>query len=110
MDNTTERGAGFDAKREAYEAARADFFRLIDNPDKSLTIAEYRAQLEAAKNASNDAHEAMLEAWPTDLPQDDQSIVTVTLTEEQAAQLFPVRELDLEVPEEGTKVRVGWKR
>lgn len=59
----TERGADFDAKREAYYDARLAMSQLIDYPDKSLPLIEYRAQLKAAKRACQRAHGDMLAAW-----------------------------------------------
>lgn len=47
-------------KLEAYEAAREELRQLIDNPDKTITPAEYRAKIKAAQSASNKAHKAWL--------------------------------------------------
>ncbi|UYL88329.1 hypothetical protein SEA_EVEPICKLES_42 [Arthrobacter phage EvePickles] len=65
-DETTfasEQGAHFDAMREAYEAAQAKLLDLIDGPDKSLHFSEYRAQLNAALQEQQEAHDAMMAAW-----------------------------------------------
>jgi hypothetical protein len=65
-DETTfasEQGAHFDALREAYDMARAHRDYLIDNPDKSVTVAECRAELKAAAVAVDLAHDAMLAAY-----------------------------------------------
>jgi len=58
----SERGADFDAKREAYETARAKLAQLYDNPDKSVSVDTWRMQIRAAQAASNSAHAAMLAA------------------------------------------------
>lgn len=59
----TERGADFDAKREAYEAAQGKLLDLIDQPDYKVPVSEYRAQLKAALQAQQRAHKAMMGAW-----------------------------------------------
>jgi hypothetical protein len=48
--------------REAYEEERARLAYLIDHPDKTITVSEYRAQLADGLFAVADAHTAMLEA------------------------------------------------
>ncbi|QDG65804.1 hypothetical protein NIBR502772_05885 [Pseudarthrobacter sp. NIBRBAC000502772] len=53
----------FDAAREAYEAARLDLNRLIINPEKHLTVKQYRTHLLALANVVDAAHNKMLEAW-----------------------------------------------
>jgi hypothetical protein len=58
----SERGEDFDAKREAYEAARADLARLYDSPDKSTQVHAYRGQLKRAQAAVLRAHNAMMAA------------------------------------------------
>lgn len=42
----------------AYTHARAWLAFLIDHPDKSVTVAEYRGMLAEAQGACNVAHEA----------------------------------------------------
>lgn len=54
----SERGEGFDAKREAYETARADLARLYDNPDKTTAVHLYRGRLKRAQQAVLKAHAA----------------------------------------------------
>ena len=63
IEMASEQGVDFDAKREAYVAARRELDRVIDDPDKSLPVKEYRDQLVAADTAVNAAHEAMMAAW-----------------------------------------------
>lgn len=57
-----EHGPDFAAKREAYDTARDELSRLIDDPDKSVPIKEYRDQLVKADAAVQDAHEEMMMA------------------------------------------------
>lgn len=64
----SERGADFDAKREAYEAARAELARLIDEPNKALPLDVYRSQLKAAKRKCQRAHGDMLAVWRYPFP------------------------------------------
>lgn len=45
---------------ERYEAARANLAHLIDHPDKSVSVAEYRAQIKAAQKVNQDAHDAWM--------------------------------------------------
>lgn len=52
----------YDSKRAEYIAACEDLSRLIDSPDKSVPVAEYRTQLRLAHIATGAAHDAMLEA------------------------------------------------
>lgn len=59
----TERTPEFDAAVEAYEAAQSDLMHLIDNPDKTVSVAEYIAKLEVAHNTKQAMHTAMMEAW-----------------------------------------------
>lgn len=40
-----------EARREAYAAARAELMRLIDNPDKTVSIEAYKAQIRGAQKA-----------------------------------------------------------
>lgn len=54
----------FEELRAAYWSARTALMYLIENPEKHLPLDEYRAHLEAAKTAHNEAHTAMLAAWP----------------------------------------------
>lgn len=63
-DFAGELGPDFAAKREAYYEARAHLDRLIDAPDKTLTVFEYIHALGAAKAAVRIAHKAMMAAWP----------------------------------------------
>ena len=44
----------------AYEQARDRLQHLIDHPKLTVSIAEYRAQLQAAMKASQDAHDAWM--------------------------------------------------
>lgn len=60
---TSERGADFDAKREAYEAAQGKLLDLIDNPAKDITIPVYRVMLAHAMRDQRRAHKAMMAAW-----------------------------------------------
>lgn len=48
---------------DSYNEARAWLAFLIDHPDKGVSVGEYRAQIMAAQKVSQDAHNAMLEAW-----------------------------------------------
>ena len=63
-DFAGELGPDFAAKREAYYAARGNLDRLIDAPDKTITVFEYIHQLGAAKAGVRLAHKAMMAAWP----------------------------------------------
>lgn len=54
----------FEAALDEYSAVRAELARLIDSPDKTVSVSEYRAQLEAAKAANARAHEAFMAVWP----------------------------------------------
>ena len=63
-DFAGELGPDFAAKREAYYAARGHLDRLIDAPDKTITVFDYIHQLGAAKAAVRAAHQAMMDAWP----------------------------------------------
>jgi len=45
---------------QAYEEARTWLAILIDNPDKTVSVAEYKAQLRSARKAVAAAHKAML--------------------------------------------------
>lgn len=45
---------------EAYEQARGWLAILIDNPDKSVSVDEYKAQIGAAQKAVSAAHKAMM--------------------------------------------------
>ena len=62
IDFAGEHGPDFAAKREAYNAAREELSRLIDDPDKSVPVKEYRDQLVAADAAVQAAHEEMMMA------------------------------------------------
>lgn len=63
-DFAGERGLEFAAKRDTYEEARGALQDLYDFPDKSITVSEYRAEVRAAQEAANAAHDAMMAAWP----------------------------------------------
>lgn len=56
-------GEDFESKRTAYDHARDWLFFLIDQPDKTVSVREYRAQLKDAKQAHDRAHKAMMAAW-----------------------------------------------
>ena len=58
----SEQGEDFDAKREAYETARAKLAWLYDHADKTISVDAWRQQIRAAQAASNSAHAAMLAA------------------------------------------------
>jgi hypothetical protein len=47
---------------QRYEEARAWLAVLIDNPDKTVSVTEYKAQLQSARRAVAKAHKAMMEA------------------------------------------------
>lgn len=48
---------------EAYGNTRAWLAFLIDHPDKTVSVDEYRAQIKAAQDANNAAHKAWMGAW-----------------------------------------------
>lgn len=50
-----------EAKLEAYEQARGWLALLIDNPDKSVSVDEYKAQLRAARKAVASTYKALRE-------------------------------------------------
>lgn len=57
--------------QRAYDEARTNLSRLIDNPEKHLPAAQYRAHLTAAQKAVQWAHDNLLAAthqpradWP----------------------------------------------
>ena len=52
---------GTEATRK-YEEARGWLAFLIDNPDKTVSVPEYRKQLQSARRAVANAHKAMMEA------------------------------------------------
>lgn len=58
----SEQGTDLDAKREAYEDARAKLAWLYDHADKTVSADVYRARIRAAQDASNSAHAAMMAA------------------------------------------------
>lgn len=62
-DFASEQGAEFDVLREAYETARTERDRLINEPDHSIPPSHYLAKLKAAIAAVDVAHEAMLAAY-----------------------------------------------
>jgi len=45
-----------------YDEARTWLSVLIDNPDKTVSVAEYKAQLQSARRVVAAAHKAMMEA------------------------------------------------
>ena len=47
---------------ERYDEARGWLAVLIDNPDKTVSVDEYRAQIKKARKAVASAHAAMLAA------------------------------------------------
>lgn len=53
----------FDAKREAYETARAERDHIIDHPDRSIPLNQYKAKIKSAQVKCQKAHQAMLDAW-----------------------------------------------
>lgn len=59
----SERGEDFDSKREAYETAQGKLLDLIDGPNCTVSISEYRRELKAALQAQQLAHKAMMSAW-----------------------------------------------
>ena len=59
----SERGEAFDAAVVIYEAAQKKLLDLIDEPDYSISVKEYRAHLSAALKAQQRAHKAMMAAW-----------------------------------------------
>jgi len=46
-----------------YDEARVWLATLIDNPDKTVSVDEYRAQIRAAQKAVAAAHKAWMAAW-----------------------------------------------
>lgn len=59
----SERGPAFDASVEAYEAARKERDRIIDHPDKTLPLDEYKRLISDAQAEVQRAHKAMMAAW-----------------------------------------------
>ena len=59
----SEQGAEFDAAVVIYEAAQKRLLDLTETPDKSVTVAQYRAHLQDALKAQQRAHKAMMAAW-----------------------------------------------
>lgn len=59
----SERGPAFDAAVEAYEAARSERDRIIDHPDKTLPLDEYKRRIRDAQADVQRAHRAMMAAW-----------------------------------------------
>lgn len=64
----------YEERQDAYDAAREELSKLIDNPEKHLPAAQYRAHLTAAQRAVNRAHADMMASlhhpradWP-DIP------------------------------------------
>ena len=49
------------AKR--YEEARAWLAFLIDNPDKTVSVDEYKAQIRGAQKAVAAAYKAVMKGW-----------------------------------------------
>lgn len=48
-----------DELQAAYDSTRAALVRLLDNPEKHLPVAEYRAHLVAAQKAHDAAFNAL---------------------------------------------------
>jgi hypothetical protein len=48
---------------ERYNEARGWLAVLIDNPDKAVSVAAYKAQIAAAQKAVKAAHKAWMAAW-----------------------------------------------
>lgn len=46
--------------RETYDGARAWLAVLIDNPDKAVSVSQYRAQLKDARRAVAVAHMSLM--------------------------------------------------
>lgn len=46
-----------------YDEARGWLAVLIDNPDKAVSVSEYKAQIRAAQKAVKSAHKAWMAAW-----------------------------------------------
>jgi len=59
----SERGPVFDTAREAYEKARQDRDHIIDHPDRTISVDEYRARIADAQHTCWEAHKNMMEAW-----------------------------------------------
>jgi hypothetical protein len=59
----SERGEAFDAAVVIYEAAQQRLLDMTDSPDKSVSVAEYRAHLKEALRAQQRAHKALMAAW-----------------------------------------------
>jgi len=59
----SDRGPAFDAAVVAYEAARAARDRIIDHPDRTISVDEYRARIADAQHKCHMAHRDMMEAW-----------------------------------------------
>ena len=59
----SEQGAEFDAKREAYEKARAERDWLIDHPDRAIPLNKYKAKIRDAQEKCRQAHHDVLKAW-----------------------------------------------
>jgi hypothetical protein len=59
----SECGEAFDAAVVIYEAAQKKLLDLIDEPDHSVSVKEYREHLSAALKAQQRAHKAMMAAW-----------------------------------------------
>jgi len=58
-----------EAKRAALDTAQAKLQALIDTPDKTVSVAEYRAMLDAAAQAKLRAYAAWRRAVLTDTQQ-----------------------------------------
>ena len=59
----SERGPEFDAAVVVYEAAQQRLLDMTATPDKSVSVAEYRAHLQDALRAQQRAHKAVMAAW-----------------------------------------------
>ena len=59
----SEQGQEFDAKKDAYEAARSWLLFLLDHPDKAISPDEFKGRIRDAKAECDEAHRALLAAW-----------------------------------------------
>ena len=59
----SDRGPAFDAAVVAYEAARTVRDHIIDHPDRTISVDEYRARIADAQHTCTMAHKNMMEAW-----------------------------------------------
>jgi len=59
----SDRGPAFDAAVVAYEEARSERDHIIDHPDRTISVNEYRARIADAQHTCMMAHKDMMEAW-----------------------------------------------